>query len=186
MTTTIEAPKEFGGRPINGEISYYGEDEKPQKPVEELTAALDAVLAFDEVVAVRWRQYTPYFNDGDPCTFSAYGFGVKLVGGAEEAGDYEDGFYNVYPSYPDDYWQTHYRWRNEAGKLPEDVRDARWEPYELEGDKLPRLELQKAVLVLNEAIEGGAHYAILRHLFGDPAEVTATREGYNVEHYDHD
>jgi len=24
---------------------------------------------FEEIVAVRWRQYTPYFNDGDPCVF---------------------------------------------------------------------------------------------------------------------
>jgi hypothetical protein len=24
------------------------------------------------VVSVNWNQYTPYFNDGDPCNFSAY------------------------------------------------------------------------------------------------------------------
>lgn len=31
----------------------------------------DHVLALPpEVKGVRWNQYTPYFNDGDPCTFS--------------------------------------------------------------------------------------------------------------------
>lgn len=27
---------------------------------------------FPELVSVSWQQYTPYFNDGDTCTFSAH------------------------------------------------------------------------------------------------------------------
>lgn len=27
---------------------------------------------FPELVSVSWRQYTPYFNDGDTCTFRAH------------------------------------------------------------------------------------------------------------------
>jgi hypothetical protein len=45
-----------------------------------------------EVAALRWSQYTPYFNDGDPCVFSVGELYYKLVGGDEEAGDEEDGF----------------------------------------------------------------------------------------------
>lgn len=26
--------------------------------------------AHEKVIAIGWTQYTPYFNDGDPCTFS--------------------------------------------------------------------------------------------------------------------
>ena len=28
------------------------------------------LAAAPEIAALRWRQYTPYFNDGEPCTFS--------------------------------------------------------------------------------------------------------------------
>jgi hypothetical protein len=36
----------------------------------ELKVALIALLKEDkEITAVRWYQYTPYFNDGEPCEF---------------------------------------------------------------------------------------------------------------------
>jgi hypothetical protein len=43
------------------------------------------------VDAIRWRQYTPYFNDGDACEFSVNDPAVRFAGD-EESGDYEDGF----------------------------------------------------------------------------------------------
>lgn len=48
--------------------------------------------ASPSIEAVRWRQYTPYFNDGEPCEFSVREPYYKLVGGSDEAGDYGDGF----------------------------------------------------------------------------------------------
>jgi hypothetical protein len=47
---------------------------------------------FPKLMAVRWRQYTPYFNDGDPCRFSVHDNHFKFDDTAEEDGDYEDGF----------------------------------------------------------------------------------------------
>lgn len=41
---------------------------------------------FPELISVSWRQYTPYFNDGDTCTFRAcneYPAFVILVDGEE-------------------------------------------------------------------------------------------------------
>ncbi len=32
-----------------------------------------------EIHAIRWRQYTPYFNDGEPCRFGILDFEVALV-----------------------------------------------------------------------------------------------------------
>lgn len=50
-----------------------------------------------EVLAVRWRQYTPYFNDGDPCAFSVHEVDFKTTeGGTEDDGDYDDGFASTY------------------------------------------------------------------------------------------
>jgi hypothetical protein len=47
---------------------------------------------FPTLKAFRWVQYTPYFNDGDPCYFAVqdYDFGVRLDGMAEFAGEYVD------------------------------------------------------------------------------------------------
>lgn len=48
------------------------------------------------LVAIRWRQYTPYFNDGSECIFGIHGVYFKLADGKEEDGDYEDGFVSEY------------------------------------------------------------------------------------------
>lgn len=49
-----------------------------------------------KITAVRWRQYTPYFNDGDPCTFGVREFGYKIDGKDDDGGDYDDGFYSTW------------------------------------------------------------------------------------------
>ncbi len=50
------------------------------------------------VNAVRWTQYSPHFNDGEPCTFSVNEpyFDVEGVDEDSEGwySDYEDGFYS--------------------------------------------------------------------------------------------
>ncbi len=68
-----------------------------KKLKEEGAEALKEVLReffakFPEARAIRWRQYTPYFNDGDPCNFSVHEPCIKLADSEAEAGDYEDGF----------------------------------------------------------------------------------------------
>ncbi|MEM9067070.1 MAG: hypothetical protein AAGE52_01150 [Myxococcota bacterium] len=41
-----------------------------------IASAFRKVFANEDVVAVAWTQYTPYFNDGDPCTFTMGTFHV--------------------------------------------------------------------------------------------------------------
>lgn len=64
-----------------------------------------------ELKAIRWRQCTPYFNDGEPCTFGIGELFVQLFGSEidEDGGDYEDGFSSTYYI------------RDTNGKLKEDV-----------------------------------------------------------------
>lgn len=50
-----------------------------------------------QVEAIRWEQYTPYFNDGDACTFGRGEFHIKLAGD-NGGGDYEDGYYALHSS----------------------------------------------------------------------------------------
>ncbi len=68
---------------------------------EALGDAFKAVFdAYPEILAVKWAQYTPYFNDGEPCEFSVGEFYVKKDGPEPDGGyDDEDGF--CYLSYSD-------------------------------------------------------------------------------------
>jgi len=49
--------------------------------------------AHPEVSALQWRQYTPYFNDGDPCTFRRNEVEVQLA--ADEDGEFYDSDYGL-------------------------------------------------------------------------------------------
>lgn len=55
-----------------------------------------------EVNSIRWRQYTPYFNDGDSCVFGLHGVYLNLNESSlsdeaeEYGGDYDDGFLSSY------------------------------------------------------------------------------------------
>lgn len=63
----------------------------------ELRRLLDeAFAAYPKLQAVRWTQYTPYFNDGDPCTFNVHDSYVKFDDTPEDGGDYGDGFEYYY------------------------------------------------------------------------------------------
>lgn len=94
------------------------------------------------IEAVKWTQYTPYFNDGDPCVFHV-GETYARVDGVE--GDDDDGF--------TDSWS-------------------------LEGAP------KEAIRVLGETL--GSLEDVLEVVFGDHAEVIATRDELRVEEYDHD
>lgn len=151
-------------KPITGEINNFTRGTPEQADPALLVAVIDAVLAFPEVEAIRWDQYTPYFNDGDPCEFSIYEVRVKLVGIDDDDGDYGDGFA--------DYFALTFE---KDGKRP----------YAPEGVEISD-ELGAAIKAVNGAVAGGQHYTVLHKLFGDPAQVTATPEGFHVEDYEHD
>lgn len=190
----------FLGHAVDGDISHYGRKKVEQAQASEFIAAFDQLFQFPEVVAVRWEQYTPYFNDGDACEFTAHDARVKLVGAADDAGDYEDGFVDVAGDFPADYFQTHSRgeWvRNpHTGRntrvLPPGMLPVKYEDMEFFVNSEPRRDIQQAFRAVNSVVAGGEHEVVLHEKFGDPAEVTAVRDpdgaGYRfeVEYYEHD
>lgn len=68
--------------------------EKGQAVIDELVKGV--FEAHPEVEAIRWQQYTPYFNDGEPCVFGLNRLGFKITGTSDTAGDYEDGFWDTW------------------------------------------------------------------------------------------
>lgn len=57
----------FMGIPVEGYYNF-GRSYYDQRPMEELVPYFKEAFA-KGIKAIAWRQYTPYFNDGEPCEF---------------------------------------------------------------------------------------------------------------------
>ena len=85
---------------------------------------------------VRWTQYTPYFNDGEECTFRSNHEWADIIGA--------DG--------------------------------------ELDYDSKEYKEIKKNIREFLSQFDD----ELLRNLFGDHVEIVVTKEGINVEKYEHE
>ena len=113
-----------------------------------------------------WNQYTPYFNDGDTCTFSA-----------------NTDYLNVNDEYVDDCdWMgatkvTNWGTYNRETKVYEGKVEVPNEKY----DK----ELEDAVNEIRSFLNMFDDDFYIRR-FGDHSEIIVTKEGVEVDDYDHD
>lgn len=165
----------FFDKPIQGDISHYTDSPGEQHDPSDLIDALDYLLALEEVAAVRWNQYTPYFNDGEACVFGANSPEVLLT--VEVEADEDD----------EDYDETHWRSAYDLYEYEYGEGDS-WEErranmkYEIKG--VNTAVVQNRLTALEKEME--YHEVILSDKFGDPAEVIYDGEKFVVEHYDHD
>lgn len=110
-----------------------------------------------EIKALKWTQYTPYFNDGEPCVFSVSGVYASTAADVSSDDDADD----------DDRWCYAYR---HDKTVPEGFTKAGW----------------KAFCSLAETIEANESADVLEAAFGDHVSVFANSAGIEVEEYDHD
>lgn len=172
MTSTT-----FFGVPIEGDISKSYRPNVPQKPAEDFAQALNKVFEHPGVEAVRWRQYTPYFADGDPCVFSLGEAGFKLTalsGVDDETGDYEDGFISSSFGHYDE---------KVASVIGKSGRA--WTKPPTEHDGQGDVTLYDALVEFENAF-GAQYNNALLDAFGDHAVVTVTREKIIVDFYEHE
>jgi hypothetical protein len=168
-----DTKRNFFGIPINGDITK-GETRVAQKPIEELQPILQAVLDDPTIVEFGWRQYTPYFNDGEPCTFSAHGTWVRTT--ADEDAD----------KYELEMWGHRSLGKTDGGEWVDDPdrpgrRKKVGERYE-GPDEARYLRCKE----LEKAVEGGRFEHVLLDAFGDHANITVRRDGIEIEFYEHD
>jgi hypothetical protein len=127
------------------------------------------------VTGVIWTQYTPYFNDGDTCVFSV-GDLTFTNAPADELSDI--------------------RWGEYEGET-EGVWAADNIGYVLESDRDYYQNTKTAVLAAGgvdatsctlfaKAVNSSEMEDVMQAMFGDHVKVIATREGFEVEEYDHD
>lgn len=119
--------------------------------------ACDEVFqAHPKLESFSWVQYTPYFNDGEPCEFHVYEDLAKMV---FEGKDLE------------------YVWVNHRGEaVVEGVEDVE--------DKDGLVAAAEAAIKVTSFLAGNGEIAL--DAFGDHAKVTVSRDGIDVEHCDHD
>lgn len=160
MTSTETATPTFSGLPINGSI-VYGNERKAQRPVEEFSPLLQAALDAHGITEITWTQYTPYFNDGEPCVFGAYLRNVTV-----------DSVIAEFPPYAE-------RDRAALGYRQTANNGGRYEG--------PDAHRYDAIAALSSAIDNGEFDDVLLKLFGDHAEVNVKPgDGIYIEYYEHD
>ena len=113
-----------------------------------------------ELISITWTQYTPYFNDGDTCTFSShhcdFGWTGEIEGQEIEVPIYESAKYAVELSGVDE--ETHDRIMARAKAIENEVG---------------------SILRVFDDDD-------MENLFGDHAEVTVTVDGSSSDYYEHD
>jgi hypothetical protein len=155
----------FLGIPVDGDI--IPGDRVPQRPLADLQPLLRALLDDEAIGEFGWRQYTPYFNDGEPCVFEIQDFWVRT---SRESDDADPGELGV-----GEYWGPH----PSLGDMVQGPDGG----YSYQGDDQPRYERARA---LADALGSGAFDDVLLDAFGDHAGVKVRRSGIQVEFYQHD
>lgn len=129
------------------------------------------------ITAMKWTQYTPYFADGDPCVFNVNEptFTNAPLDNLDEVSPYGE-----YEGEEEGVWATDCSIRNILeGKASwcADIKDSveASGPYDLD-----------SVDAIRQAISSSDMEDVMYTMFGDHVEVTATREGFEVNEYDHD
>jgi hypothetical protein len=166
--------RNFLGIPVQGDITR-GKTRKNQRPIEELQPILQAVLDDPTIVEFGWRQYTPYFNDGEPCEFSVRGVWVRTDADQDVDDWYELDLDGKHPSLGDEPYIKVPTTENGSGW--------KWEKGPYEGPDQDRYD---RCHTLDAAIQGGEFENVLLDAFGDHARVTVRKTGIDVEFYEHD
>ncbi len=115
------------------------------------------------VTAVRWTQYTPHFNDGEPCVFNVHEPEVQFAEGTFLAQKHEEG-----RSYPE---QDEYADGEEY-----------YDTWTFRVQQKAVADLVNGAYTVFQEID-----QTMQAIFGDGVQVTVTREGeIEIDDYDHD
>jgi hypothetical protein len=121
----------------------------------------DFLAAFPEIKSVQWSQYTPYFNDGDRCTFNVHDFALEVF--EEKRGD-------LFES--DEMW--------EAAQDDFAVYDGHEQAFDQDSPRAR--EILASLDSLHKIVDSGLFEA----MWGDHSHVTATRESISRQRYEHE
>ena len=111
------------------------------------------------VNVVCWSQYTPHFNDGDECVFS---IGEVTISNLNDKSQFDRLNWGEYDGEDETIWTD----------LTDGLEDVMY--------------VDKMLNELRHFLYSASMKEILKGLFGDHCRVYATREGFEVQEYDHE
>ncbi len=139
-------------------------------------AALRSTFAAHPVLtAIRWTQYAPHFNDGEPCYFSVHEFQMSVA--PPQADE----------SHPEDEDEAEDEDEDEDGGG--DFEDAGHWRYLRDHKKV---EIDPAIIAAEQAVhdlnkQAEKIEAAMESIFGNGYRITARRDGtIDIEEYEHD
>lgn len=185
---TDDIKHNFLGIPIEGTIRE-GSTRVEQFPREDFENIVSRVLANPFFTEFGWEQFTPYFNDGEPCEFSASGLWVKTQDDPKAIADWSarqkaEGYGTVEVDWDakDDTWGV--EWGDHPTLGDEKYTNGYEEDSKVYvGHHEAEYNLARE---LNKAIGGGHFDNVLLDLFGDHCQVKVTRAGITIDEYSHD
>lgn len=125
------------------------------------------------ITAIIWTQYTPYFNDGDTCTF---GVNEPYFTNANDEQMDDIASYGEYEGEDEGVWS-----------------ESDWifcSDSEYARERRANINLSgvdaASVAKLSQLIQSSDMEDVMEAMFGDHVRVVATREGFDVDEYDHD
>lgn len=175
-------------------------------------AANELFQAAPEIDHVFWVQYTPYFNDGEPCTFSVHDIYYVLTG---ESADSEEGSYlytqedydtalvrleevRKYVANPTD-WFNDYKAKH---KLSDDTKIDWYRPWpytvERAQEEVANIELQRTAYTVEDADRINKAFQafyecmalipedIMQAIYEDHSRIVISRNGTEIENYSHE
>jgi hypothetical protein len=159
---------------IKAEIEKLRKEAKEKVEAIFKTAVLELFTEYPNLKRLSWTQYTPYFNDGDPCTFrsSHDSPAIYFTSPAPYEEEVEDDDYDRY----EEEWNTwsYYDWSKD---------------YKTKTLKASLTEDHLAQLKTGEAVQEFLHNfddEDMENLFGDGYKVVITAKGIEVDDFDHD
>lgn len=127
-----------------------------------------------EVEKISWTQYTPYFNDGDPCVFRV-GELVAVLFGDTQADCYEGSIMDL---------SNWLRERAEEAQWAKDLVEQYYKNVSLAGSEQRLQQVRDNVLKLEDEIQSFDEW--LQVIYGDHAQIIVTKDETRVEEFDHD
>lgn len=182
---TIEAERNLIGIPIEGSITGIGERKVQQLPIEDLQPLLKAVYDDPGIHSFGWRQYTPYYNDGEQCVF---GVGNVWFLTPEDAEDPEDEKLREESYYT---WEEVHSYAGAKGFAPTcteqfyDEEKLLWSRKVWSNQRYDEARYERCK-ELSEALWNNEFDVALLAKFGDHAIVTITKDKITVEFYEHE
>lgn len=130
---------------------------------------------FPEIAEIVWAQYTPYFNDGDPCEFSVQAPCAKMKYGAAMEPD-------VIEHYNESNDDEGYLYACVVRTI-QNYTKSKYNPDQRERTQCEE-ELVAAFDRLSSLVQGMDE--VMLDMFNDHVIVRATANGFDVEEYEHE